>query len=78
MDKWMDELTDGQLYYINTSIIWGRERERESVRGEWIDRKIEMEGEWMDGWMSNYMLDRSIIREREREREWGRWIEGQR
>ena len=39
------------------------------MRGEWIDRKIETEGEWMDGWMSNYMLDRSIIRERERESE---------
>ena len=45
-----------------------RERERERVRGEWIDRKIETEGKWMDGWMSNYMLDRSIIRYRERER----------
>ena len=36
------------------------------MRGEWIDRKIETEGEWMD--VQLYKLDRSIIRERERER----------
>ena len=29
MAKWMDEWTDGQLYYINRSIIYERERERE-------------------------------------------------
>ena len=42
------------------------------MRGEWINRKIETEGDWMlDGWVDVqlYKLDRSIIRERERERE---------
>ena len=45
---------DGWPIILYKQIHYMRERER--VRGEWIDRNIETEGEWMDGWMSHYII----------------------